>query len=769
MKFSHQAPTWRLMLVDAVLLAAVGAVALLPLAPVYAGQRWAVAAATGFVLGVGITLLARALRCGALLTGLMVALGYLLVGPAAAASYQAVGGLLPSLDSLRTVATGVVTSWRSSLTMPIPLDGTRGELVIPFVLALTGSVLATAFLWRTRMPALAAAPVVIVFVVAAAFGTRTGGFPLLRGLLLAGLLLVWMRWRALRTVRTSWPRRVGLGLALLTVAGVAGWGLTAAVAGDGPREVLRDHVEPPLRRLEFKSPLAGYRDFYKNHKDEVLFTFSERPAGNPPVRLATMDSFDGYVWNVSSTDLINGTSAFREAPASGSGDAIDVTVGEYAAPWLPTVGTATGATLVEDGTKGAERELLLNTSTGTVAQSGGSAEGDVYRLDWQPRNESEDPTSKTADRSYPLSPMKVPAIDKLDELARDWVTEAGATTDYDVARALQRGFQSKGYFSDGIMAVREGYSPSGHGLKRLVDLVADPERMVGNEEQYASAMAYAAQRMGLPARVVLGFEQIPADKTVTGDDIEAWVEIPFEGQGWMTFDPTPRENKYPPALRKSKDPAPQPYVVQPPVLPEEPSDTQGLPPEGSGKDLGDKLWDVFLKVVAVVVVILKVLALLAPLWLILLFKWWRRRRRVRHADPLVRLSGAWRELSDHARDLGAKIPAGNTRYETSVVLASRFPTSEPAALATEADRHVFGPGMPTDDEIDAYWADVETAWKRMRKDVPWWRRLLGRFSLASVPWRRTGEAIRAGATRRGQGALARGRALTARLLRRVGK
>ena len=40
------------------------------------------------------------------------------------------------------------------------------------------------------------------------------------------------------------------------------------------------------------------RSYIKNHKDDVLLTVDDLPAGST-VRLAVMDRFDGNVWNLS--------------------------------------------------------------------------------------------------------------------------------------------------------------------------------------------------------------------------------------------------------------------------------------------------------------------------------------------------------------------------------------------------------------------------------------------------------------------------------------
>ena len=728
--------SWPVVALDSVMLGAVGAVALSPLAGVYGDTPWVRAAVLGLIVGIAVVLVSRQVRFGALLTTLLLLVGYVVVGPAAAAPDTAGGGILPTLDSVRSVLFGAVQSWRTAITQPVPLGSASGELVVVFVIALAGSFLAATFLWRSRVPSLAVLPAIAAFVASAAFGVRATETPLLRGLMLVVLLLVWLRLRTLRVSRSSWLRRVGLTVGVLSVAGVAGWGLAAAV-GQGQRQVLRDHVEPPLSRLDFKSPLSRYRDYYKNHRDDVLFTFKELPQQSDVVRLATMDSFDGHVWNVSNTDLNTGSSAFRVAPAAETSRTTEVTIGDYKGPWIPTVGHATAGSLVREQGDGDDRQLLLNTATGTVAQFGDAREGDVYKVAWEPRNDSQEVDAAVADRSFPMVPMKAPNIDKLDNLARDWAASSGADNDYETARALAQGFRDHGYFNDGLDEKEYGFSPSGHGVKRLADMVSDENRIVGNDEQYASAMAYSAQRMGLPARVVLGFENVQT-RSLTGDDIAAWVEIPFEGHGWVVFDPTPDERKTPPPLKNAPDPAPQPFVVQPPLLPEVPADVQGIPPEGSGRDLSQGVWDLVLKVLAVVWVGVKIVLLLAPLWLILLAKWWRRRRRRKAAEPLAQISGAWREFTDRARDMGVKVPPGYTRHEAGTALVARFPATEAPPLAATADRHVFGPGEPSPEDISAYWLDVDSALRRMRKAVPWWRRWLARFSPASLPWRQIG-------------------------------
>src|SRR6185369_13224440 len=63
-------------------------------------------------------------------------------------------------------------------------------------------------------------------------------------------------------------------------------------------------------------------------------------------------------------------------------------------------------------------------------------------------------------------------------------------------------------------------------------------------QHFAGAMALMLRSLGIPARVAVGFTSgsYQASKrrwTVTDHDAHAWVEVWFDGEGWLPFDPTP--------------------------------------------------------------------------------------------------------------------------------------------------------------------------------------------------------------------------------------
>ena len=49
----------------------------------------------------------------------------------------------------------------------------------------------------------------------------------------------------------------------------------------------------------------------------------------------------------------------------------------------------------------------------------------------------------------------------------------------------------------------------------------------------------------------------------TGDDVHAWVEVDFEGVGWLAFNPTPPEDQVPNDQNTKPRVDPKPQVLQP--------------------------------------------------------------------------------------------------------------------------------------------------------------------------------------------------------------
>ena len=97
------------------------------------------------------------------------------------------------------------------------------------------------------------------------------------------------------------------------------------------------------------------------------------------------------------------------------------------------------------------------------------------------------------------------------------------------------------YFTDPANGFRYSLNvPVGNTGDALTDFL---ENKQGYCEQYASAMAIMLRSVGIPARAAVGFtqgtEQGDGSYLITSHDAHAWVEVLFDDNGWVRFDPTP--------------------------------------------------------------------------------------------------------------------------------------------------------------------------------------------------------------------------------------
>jgi len=769
--------------VDALCLLGTLVVALVPLLAVHGGTVALPALVGGALVGAGVVALGawRSWPALGVVAALVVAYG--LVGGALAAPQETAGGLLPTLGTVRALAAGAAGTWKQVLTLQPPVGSSGTLLVAVLLLALVGSATALALTLRVHRPAAAASAAVVPPVVAVGaivLGTRVPTVPpVVTGLVLLVVLLPWAAWRSgtLRAVR----RPVAAGV--LAVAALAGALLGGpAVVGGTERFVVRDEIVPPFDPRDYPSPLAAFREYVKQD-DTPLLTVTGLPEG-ARVRLATMDRYDGVVWNVAGDGSAQASGEFRrvgdrvQAAPAGQEAHVEVQVEGLGGVWLPTVGEPTAFHL--PGTRSAE--LRFNDATDGAVLTQGVTTGLRYALDVVvPAVPSDDEVGPA-----PVGDVRLPELTGVPDVvavtAADVARDAGSPVQ--IARALARWLSETGFFSHGITEAGDYPSLSGHGAARLTTLL-DGDLMVGDGEQYAAAMALMAREMGLPARVVLGFvppADAPADEpvTLTGADVQAWVEVDFAGYGWVPFDPTPPPAQTPQDTQQETPARSDPQVVQPPPPPPAvvtPPDEDTEQPQADDPGRDDGAAAVWLRVLRVAgVAAIPLVVLVAPFVVVAALKARRRRRRRTHPDPVLRVAGGWDEVLDAARDLRHHPAPGATRLESARSLAEAFgvdgahgPRAGAAApeehravvsatvgtLARSADRAVFAGGTPSVEQVEAYWSDVEVAVAAMARGTSRGRRLRARVSTASL--RRTTPA-RDGATGRSPVSPRRGRA-----------
>ena len=129
--------------------------------------------------------------------------------------------------------------------------------------------------------------------------------------------------------------------------------------------------------------------------------------------------------------------------------------------------------------------------------------------------------------------LSLPTLDpRIPALAKQMT--AGATNDIEQARAIESHLRTD----------------FGYTLQLPSKPVADPlayflfERRKGHCEYFASSMAVMLRTLGIPSRVVTGFQSgtynpITGWRVIRASDAHSWVEAWLDGRGWTTFDPTP--------------------------------------------------------------------------------------------------------------------------------------------------------------------------------------------------------------------------------------
>ncbi|MEI2778223.1 MAG: transglutaminase-like domain-containing protein [Tetrasphaera sp.] len=735
-------------LVDILLALGLLGVGVLAFGPVFGGARGYAAATIGVVLGFVIAVIARLAGWGVLTTAAAVLFCYILLGGAIALSDSTIAGVIPTLTTLTRLAQLLAQSWRDLLTVGIPADGYSGPAVVPFAAGLTAGALVSSLVLRGRQVA-AVLTALAFLVVGILWGIKSAPYAVGQGVAFAVLTLVWAVLARGRVagdpeagLRTSsgWDlRRGGLAAAMIVLAVVAAAVLGPALLTQTNRHILRDDIVPPLDPRAYASPLTQYRHLVTDLKDDTLVTVTGLPEGDR-VRLATLDTYDGIVYNVaaSSASYVKVGHRVEVTPPSGKPTHLGVTVGKLAGPWLAGGGDIRQVDFTGAGAAEQAKSLYYNPGTGTALTSAGTGAGTAYGIDVVlPAQPKDKDLEQQGVRDIPL-----PANDKVpDIVAKTAATYTqGIARPYAQVRAIERELRQTGFFSDGS----DGKSRAGHSADRINTFLSG-QQLIGNDEQYAVAMALMVRSLDLPARVVMGFypeagKATTAPVALTGKDAHVWVEVAFEPDVWASFDPTPDHDRVPKTRTDRPKSEPKPQVLPPPDPPrsdvDRPTDvdTSRRPP---ASEPSVPVWHRVLKFGALVVAGLLLLA--APFVTILALKRRRRGRRKHASRSADRVSGGWAEILDHATDLGAPVPPTLTRHESAGYLGRTFPAVSAVAVADGVDSRVFGPDEPTAADIDALWREVDAVLAGMTGSVGRRRALRARFSLRSLR-RRSGSA-----------------------------
>lgn len=748
--------------VDLVFVLLLTGVALSGLATSFTGWSFLVIGMLGALLAVVVTHLCRAVGWPLIAPVLILAVVFFLLGGPLCLRSVGDTAFVPGGRTLSTLVDQAIFGWKDLLTTLPPVDGDGPLLVLPWLLGIVAGVLGTTLSHlHLRRPWLTALlPVLGLTAVLGAvilLGVRHPQSLAVQGAVFAALALGWLALRSRRASATvhggtsGWGRLL-VGAGLVALASALAVPASALVMGDddGERAVVRNWVEPPFDIGRYPSPLAGFRKYVDllgrddtaNVYDRTLFTVDGAPAGTR-VRIATMDRYDGMVWGATdnalpeaAADSFQRVSSTIDNPVDGETVRATVTIGEgYDGAWLPTIGALQSLDFRIGDPDGKAEAFRYNLATSTAVVPTGMHEGDTYSFTAVVPDDSLD--ARTVASSAAVPPPDGTAF--LKTPAAQWTGKA--TTPMERVFAIAEHLRTEGKYSDGVRKSEQVYHP-GHSIQRLSDGFVQAQQMVGNDEQYAALMALLAGEVGVPSRVVLGAE-VPEGGVVTGKDVSAWVEVRAADGSWRTLPTDEFMSDEPPADQLPETNTPMTGTVVPPPAPIPPPSDAG---DQSDADLKERKADkkeadeedeesvvdhlpswivaVATYVGGPLLVVLLVLASIVGLKLL--------RRRRRRTAPVVsaRFVGAWRELVDHARDLGQPVPLGPTvtrREQSGSIGSERAPT-----LARRADGFVFGPATPEPEAAATFWETVDAERRSMSRSVGRRQRLLAAVNLRSL-------------------------------------
>ncbi len=474
----------------------------------------------------------------------------------------------------------------------------------------------------------------------------------------------------------------------------------------------RYRKQPALPDNAWRRPLLG-----------VTRPGDASPAGTM-LRFAVLNRYDGTRWvtandvepgshedrfQLLSADYLTTDEAIGQTPLR-----IEVT-GHWNSQWVPLTGRLLGINTDFPGAVPVS-QLRFNPVTSSAIATRTLGASDEYEF-----------FSDTPDTLLPRDASPSPSVDRATydaaEFADTWARAAlaRASSPLDAVRRASAMMKKRGRYSDGAFGWEVRFA-QGQDRLRLDDFL-NGAYTVGNDEQYAAAMALVATRIGVPARVVVG-ARVPVDGVVKGRDVVAWVELrvvtPDGTESWREL---PRAS-YMSFRRPRQNDPPQDPVVVPPEAPASEVDPPAQPPQTDRDDPQDEPSRSDEHVAGRSWKWLWLLALLAP-GAVPLVKVVRRHRR-RHAPRVTaRYVGAWQELVDRARDLGVAVPARRSRPLQAVALGA-------VDLARSADDAVFGSGVPSVEDAESYWRTVLDRRTSLHSGLPSWRRWLAPFSLASL-------------------------------------
>jgi hypothetical protein len=620
---------------------------------------------------------------------------------------------LPTGDTISALSAGLTDSWQLTLQSTWPARSDPELLLFVPLAALAAAALATELFARLRWPLVSLLPGLAVLAISQAYVALTGLTAMFAafGFAVVAAVLLTSSADDQRVARPS--RRLALLLVVPTVVlSVGGALLGAAVDPTGQSAYsLRDKQFAPLPPERVASPLDELTEHLLSPGDAVLTYSTDAPVDR--WRLVVLDQFNGVTWTPSVRPRRLGT-ALPPAPAVTVPTTEQTAHIEYAAaegPWLPSQALPA---------KVSGLAPLVDEISGTLLAPGHGAVS--YDLSWW------EPTV----RADVLGDAAIDATARtgFGDIGHvpDGIAELASKAVQDTRPAFQTALVLERYLREHYTLATGADLPSGSGWPQLQTFLLDTKR--GTTEQFAAAYVVLARRIGLPARIAVGYRASGAgdDVVVHSGDVLAWPEVAVEGVGWVPLDPagTPSGSGVKPkglaeVTAQARANLPPPEKLRDPELREDDAaddDSAG----GDGFALP-------------VVEVLTAVAALVVIWVLgvpltRFGRGWLRRRR-----PGARaVVGAWAEARDRLRANGVPFTPGMTVRDLAGAATPYVDQSVVTglhSLARTVDVALWSRTGPAPTTVDEAWSAVREV-RRGLSRRPWLARLRAALSVRTL-------------------------------------
>ena len=697
-------------MVDGVVVIVASAMILSILDDSFADRSYLVAGLVPVVLLVSLALAIRRVHEGGWWYSLVGLAGFVPVG-AWAALREPGPWLFPTLHTVTRVLTGSVYAPTTLVSTVPPVEPSGQVMLVPYLIGFLAAFPAAWFAVATTRPLAPVVPLLAALAATIPLGVLAPSLTVMRGVLVAVVLLGWAAVRARRREafvgagRGSAAAATAAVLTVVLVSAVAG--LVVPDTGVSDRVLLSGRNDTPL--------VADTPVLPAPRTDDIrLFKASGVPDGRR-LRLAVLDLYDGAAW-VPAEDSpgSDGYGTFKRVGSAvtalhpGTTAVVRVRFRPgYSSDWLPMLGELTSIDLDFNPGRTDVGDVRYNQATASALVLGGVDVRDEYRFESVVGDVSftrRDPTRE------PSEEQRQPGGAFLDDYLQPF--------DRRELLPLERVLLLARYLrTHGTVRTTENFDQSPDMLGHR--MLGSP-RMTGTAFQYSALMALGASRLGVAARLVTGAEPGRGGLVDYGD-LTSWVELQFEDGTWRPLDLDRYLGSR--VLEEGAEPVPAPdpaeFVREQLDQASNGRDKEIRPPSATSESRPGRQ-------VALVVVAATAALGLAVLLLVPLVKQLRRMRRRRTSSWSGVYVNGWQEVLDAARDRGTPVPEGWSRAAQAAQLGV------PRDLARWADAAVFAPAAPPGEDARDFWDACQQVRRHVVAEAEWRRRWWSHLNPASL-------------------------------------